>query len=234
MQRHDVDCLLMGGQACVLYGAAEFSKDIDFVILADDANLARVQAAMNELQADIIAVPPFDAEHLAAGFAVHFRCRTPRAEGLRVDLMTTLRGVDSFHELRARSTEVALPSGVIRLLSRRDLVAAKKTQRAKDWPMIQRLVEVSYLSDDEGSAEFWLRELRSGEFLIEAVARFPELSKSLAAARPLLGIAAEGNRTALERALMEEMFEEQQRDREHWEPLKAKLGDMRRALRGEV
>jgi hypothetical protein len=28
-QKHDVCFLLMGGQACVLYGAAEFSRDID-------------------------------------------------------------------------------------------------------------------------------------------------------------------------------------------------------------
>jgi len=28
-QKNDVRFLLMGGQACVLYGAAEFSRDID-------------------------------------------------------------------------------------------------------------------------------------------------------------------------------------------------------------
>ncbi len=27
MREHQVQCLLMGGQACVLYGAAEFSRD---------------------------------------------------------------------------------------------------------------------------------------------------------------------------------------------------------------
>ncbi len=31
--------ILMGGQACVLYGAAEFSRDIDVAILADPGNL---------------------------------------------------------------------------------------------------------------------------------------------------------------------------------------------------
>jgi hypothetical protein len=32
---HRVRALLMGGQACVFYGAAEFSCDTDFAILAD-------------------------------------------------------------------------------------------------------------------------------------------------------------------------------------------------------
>jgi hypothetical protein len=164
MARHGVDCLLMGGQACVLYGAAEFSKDIDFVILADADNLSRVQAAMDELQATIIAVPPFDAACLPAGLAVHFRCAAPGVENIRIDLMTTLRGVDEFPALKSSATTIELPCGPIYLLSRSDLVAAKKTQCAKDWPMIQRLVAV-YLSNAEDMAEFRLRELCSAAFL---------------------------------------------------------------------
>jgi len=34
MREHHVQCLLMGGQACVFYGAAEFSRDTDLAILA--------------------------------------------------------------------------------------------------------------------------------------------------------------------------------------------------------
>lgn len=30
MREHGVQALLMGGQACILYGAAEFSRDADF------------------------------------------------------------------------------------------------------------------------------------------------------------------------------------------------------------
>jgi hypothetical protein len=41
MQQHRVRALLMGGQACVFYGAAEFSRDADLAILADARNLFR-------------------------------------------------------------------------------------------------------------------------------------------------------------------------------------------------
>jgi len=34
----------MGGQACVLYGAAEFSRDLDLALLPDPANLDRLAA----------------------------------------------------------------------------------------------------------------------------------------------------------------------------------------------
>jgi hypothetical protein len=52
----------MGGQACVFYGAAEFSRDTDFAILADVANLERLRRALDELQADVVAVPPLSSE----------------------------------------------------------------------------------------------------------------------------------------------------------------------------
>jgi len=37
---HGVQSLLMGGQACILYGAAEFSRDVNLAIVADSANSA--------------------------------------------------------------------------------------------------------------------------------------------------------------------------------------------------
>jgi len=58
MRAHRIRALLMGGQACVFYGAAEFSRDTDFAIVADAANLARLRKALAELQAAPIAVPP--------------------------------------------------------------------------------------------------------------------------------------------------------------------------------
>jgi hypothetical protein len=59
MRTHRVRALLMGGQACVFYGAAEFSRDTALAILADAGNLARLRRALAELQAECIAVPPF-------------------------------------------------------------------------------------------------------------------------------------------------------------------------------
>ena len=87
---HMVRHLLIGGQACVLYGAAEFSRDCDLVILADDENFRNFQRALDNLQADCIAVPEFKAEYLQRGHAVHFRCQHPDVGGLRIDVMSML------------------------------------------------------------------------------------------------------------------------------------------------
>lgn len=236
MQQAGVDCLLMGGQACVLYGAAEFSKDVDFVVLADSENLDRLRNAMEILDAEVIAVPPFEASHLEAGLAVHFRCRIPGAGGLRVDVMTKMRGVAPFSKLWERRVTLQDHEGdPIHLLGVRDLVAAKKTQRDKDWPMIQRLMEVSYLSGGDNPAakdvEFWLSELRTPELLIDLATRFPDQVSTQAESRPLLRSAIDGNRESLERGLVEEMLDEKARDRAYWEPLKKRLAELRQNRR---
>ena len=72
-----VRALLMGGQACVFYGGAEFSRDTDLLILAEAANLERLSRAVEDLQAECIAVPPLTLEYLAKGHGVHFRCHHP-------------------------------------------------------------------------------------------------------------------------------------------------------------
>lgn len=72
LRTFDVPALLMGGQACVLYGAAEFSRDLDLAVLATPAGEAKLRAALAALNATVIAVPPFRAEYLARGHAVHF------------------------------------------------------------------------------------------------------------------------------------------------------------------
>jgi hypothetical protein len=237
IQAHRVQALLMGGQACVLYGAAEFSRDTDFAVFSDAANLGRLQAALDELQAEGIALPPFTADHLARGHAVHFRCRHPEALNLRVDVMARLRGVADFPVLWERRTSVVFDEGAPwEVMALPDLVQAKKTQRDKDWPMIRRLVEASYLGrpprPSRDQTAFWLRELRTSELLVELTDACPELSRALAVQRPLLAAALTGDLAGLESALDDEMRREREADRAYWRPLKAELERMRHARLG--
>ncbi len=234
MAAHQVRCLLMGGQACVFYGAAEFSRDSDFAILADEGNLIRLNQALAELQAEVIAVPPFEVGFLARGHAVHFRCRHPECIGLRVDVMSVMRGVDAFPELWERRTSLELADGTVsHLLSIPDLVLAKQTQRDKDWPMIRRLLEADYFawrngSGEEPHPEFWLREMRTVDLLIEVAKEFPAAAENAQTMRPLVGFASKGDELGLEAALECEEREIRKKDRDYWLPLKKDLEALRR------
>lgn len=236
MQASGTRTLLMGGQACVFYGAAQVSKDVDFLILADAANFKKLHAALAVLAARRIAVPSFDPAVLERGHAVHFRCSAPGVEGLRIDVMSRLRDLSSFDHLWQRRTVIGDAEGhEFHLLSVPDLVKAKKTQRAKDWPVIEALVSIHFrensLSPQPDWIDFWLAEARSPELLLDLTSRFPSETRRMEIVRPLLALARHGDLPALRTALDAEVRTEQEKDRQYWEPLKREIEVFRRAER---
>jgi hypothetical protein len=227
----------MGGQACVFYGAAEFSRDCDIVILSDESNFSRLASALSELQAECIAVPEFKAEYLARGHAVHFRCRHPEAKGIRLDVMTRMRGCDEFEQLWQRRTSIedATAGIVYELLSIEDLVKAKKTQRDKDWPMIRRLVEAHHrqFAHKPSSAIicFWLRELTTPELLQRVATENSDLVPLVQSYRPWLLSIDLNDTKAIVGKLEAEKEKERLDDITYWQPLKQELVDLRLSKR---
>jgi hypothetical protein len=228
----------------VLYGAAEYSRDLDLVVLVDEIGLPRLAAAMSALRATVIAVPGFEAEFLWRGHAVHFNVPPEVGDAggssLRVDVMTRMRGVAPFQELWNQRTTIALSdesSGsdvLVDVLGLPDLVRAKKTQRDKDWPIIRRLVDASYAVERERAEgaeqiEFWLDELRSPEFLREAVARYPQAAAHSTRAA-VIAVRTGGD---VSDALAREQAEEMQADRLYWQPLRRELELLRHTRRRE-
>jgi len=222
----------MGGQACVFYGAAEFSRDTDLAMFASSDNLARLSKSLKDLQAEVIAVPPFEARYLRKGHAVHFRCNHAEALGMRVDVMTKMRGVASFPKLWTRRTTLEIDGSTIELMGLPDLVRAKKTQRDKDWPMIRRLVEVNYFANRETPTKdqirFWFLELRTPQLLIELAGQH-RISGQLFQQRPLLKALKLEDESLLAKLLIEEEEKERQADRHYWIPLKKELETLRHA-----
>ncbi len=233
LSTHQVQYLLMGGQACVFYGGAEFSRDCDIVILCDAQNLTRLQTALYELEAETIAVPPFESEFLLRGHTIHFRCHIAGASNIRLDVMAQMRGVDSFNELWARRTTIMVESGQqIEVLSLPDLICAKKTQRDKDWPMIRRLVEANYAQHQDAPGDeqimFWLLESRTPELLMKISSQYPEMTMRAASRRPLLKEVISSDPQLLQQLLLGEQESEREIDRKYWIPLKAELEKLRR------
>jgi hypothetical protein len=229
----------MGGQACVFYGAAQVSKDVDLLLPANAGNYQRLEQALGILKAYRIAVPPFDPIALARGHAVHFRCAAPGVEDLRIDVMTRLRGLPDFSVLWERRTTIADEAGTeFQLLSIPDLVAAKKTQRSKDWPIIELLVAIHYRENNSTPRPdwiaFWLFQARTPELIQELARRFPAQCHAQFEHRPLLRLAMAGEMDALREALDAETRAEQAKDRAYWAPLKAELEELRRVERGSA
>lgn len=233
-KKQKVEALLIGGQACIVYGAAEFSRDSDFVIMASPANLARLNQALAKLKAELIYFPQLTPEYLAKGHACHFRCHARGVEDLRVDIMGGLRGCEPFEQLWKRKKTVRINNvGALDILSLRDLVQSKKTQRDKDWLMLARLVEndifINKYKGSAGQARWWLLEARLPETLARLCARHPEIARKAAAQRPLLAAAIKGDMKKLAALLRKEEALERAADTKYWTPLKKELEALRLA-----
>ncbi len=222
----------MGGQACVFYGAAQVSKDVDLALLTEPANIERLRLALKELAAERIAVPPFDPALFERGHAIHFRCGAPVVAGLRVDLLSKLRLLDDFMTLWERRTTFAGDDGSeFNLLSVPDLVQSKKTARNKDWPIIELLVNI-HIQENLAAPRadwirFWLCECRSPAQLVALAGHFTDECQALTTTRSLLVHALTGDQTALLVGLDAEMRAEQNADRVFWEPVRRELEAMR-------
>jgi len=226
--KHKVRALLMGGQACILYGGAEFSRNIDFAVMVSDEGLNSLKSALAELEAENIFVPPLSQEALMKGHACHFRCKGEGMRDLRIDVMGVMRAVSPFPELWERRVEIELPEiGGVPVMALADLVQAKKTQRDKDWHMLRQLIESDmYKSSNELSREkilFWFAECRTPELLVNLAAKYPALAGVALEQRPLLESAISGNAEETARLLKSEEDMEKELDLRYWQGLKAEL-----------
>ncbi len=226
----------MGGQACILYGAAEFSRDVDIAVLADEKNLQSLRKALADLRAEPIFVPPLEEKVLRRGHACHFRIQNPQAKGIRIDIMSVMHGCDSFEKLWRRRRRVTLPKvGPVSVLALIDLVQAKKTQRDKDWPMVRRLIEADYhrrsRSPTRDRIQFWLTEARTPALLIELCRQYHGTARRIARSRPAVAWALKGAILRVERALQAEEESLRTADRSYWQPLRAELFAWKRSLR---
>lgn len=227
----------MGGQACILYGAAEFSRDVDLAVDPSQESLELLREALDGIPAEPVFVPPLSSRVLGLGHACHFRSKAPEDHRLRIDILSVMRGVDPFPSLWDRRQEIELPgAGRMAVLALPDLVLSKKTQRDKDWPMVRRLIEADEIrhraSPPPGRVEFWLREARTPELLRDLAARHPARAAEVSLLRPALAAAAAGDIAAAARALETEERAERERDREYWAPLRAELERWRFEARG--
>ncbi|OHD81051.1 MAG: hypothetical protein A3J97_16950 [Spirochaetes bacterium RIFOXYC1_FULL_54_7] len=130
LNKHEVLYLLVGGWALGIHGHPRATKDIDFLVATDDANLERLQGALADFGA-----PPLDAMQFKGKNAVYRMGRPP----IQIDLINRADGIDIL-ECYSRRKLIYVDSVEISLISRQDLIANKRASgRLQDLADIEKI-----------------------------------------------------------------------------------------------
>lgn len=115
-----VDYVLIGAMAMGLHGVVRATEDMDLLLLADRANIARVRAALREAYSGDASVEDIRSSDLLGDYpAVRY---IPPSGDLYLDLLTKLGDMATFESVEAETmvvegirVRVATPSALYRL-----------------------------------------------------------------------------------------------------------------------
>jgi hypothetical protein len=243
LKAHEVEYLLISGQAAVLHGAATFSEDIDLWIQPVPANAENFLRALHTQHARYYKLtPPWELSYLCRGHGFHFVLAGDGVEEVFLDVMGVPPRVSSFERAAASSIWLEADWGLIHTIGIPDLVELKKTQRMEDYPIISNLV-LRHLGQPnlEASPELWLWAVNN-LFTLSALTAFfeqhPQAVASVGGNVPGAVIdfgqqvLAQGqpdpeNEEAVQQWMQQRASGFQKADRDYWRPIIQEL----RALR---
>ena len=136
LHRHGVDMVVVGGFAAVVQGSPIPTRDLDVTPLRTDDNLARLSAALTELDARVRAEgAPADGVRFAhdaasLGSVETWNLLTRFGE---LDVTFTPSGTTGYDDLRREAVEVSLRGTPVLIASLADIVRSKSAaNRDKD------------------------------------------------------------------------------------------------------
>lgn len=147
LSRHEVDYVIIGGIAIQAHGGQRVTSDLDVVIATSTENIARLAAALVDLDARILGPNGERSRSVpnASLLGSSDQWRLATDHGL-LDVLTLPAHLGSFDDVRARAHEVALGELTVPIAHREDLLRMKRAAgRPHDLDDV-RLLES--LSDD--------------------------------------------------------------------------------------
>jgi hypothetical protein len=205
--------LLISGQAAILYGASQFSEDVDIWIRPDAANARRLLLALADSDARVHKLTPrLDPSTMRAGHGFHFVV-PGKPQELYLDVMAVPPRVGPFDLAATRATTMESEFGRVPVVSVEDLILLKQTRRAGDYDVISSLVRLRVgMAPTRGMLRWAARETFDPEQQVRYLA---------ALGRP-------ANETVCRRQILKRMTLLQERDTRYW---RRRVGALRRLRR---
>ena len=121
---HRLEAVMVGNAAAALHGAPVTTMDIDFMFRKTPTNLKKLKAVAQTLRA-VILKPYYPVSDL-------FRVSNDD-QGIQLDFMSRLHGINSFEGLRSRSSSVQFGEHSLKVACLADIIKSKRaTGRDRD------------------------------------------------------------------------------------------------------
>lgn len=239
LSAHDVEYLLISGQATVVYGAASFSEDIDIWLRPTEANCGQFLVALQSQDAKYYKLTPaLTLPHLQQGHGFHFAIEG--TDEFFLDVMGVPPRAPSFDEAMGQSRSIQTEWGRLPVVGIKHLVEIKKTQRMSDYPIIGQLVLKFLEEQGDPSTEDYLWALDNTFTLPELRQLIREHPAVMHACERVPELKAYGERIAdgsepdeeLEsltaRWLSDRVLASQASDRQYWRPIIRSLKELKK------
>lgn len=126
LQKHEVEFLIVGGFAVALHGYPRFTDDLDILVRRHEINAKKVINALNEFGFASLGL----VEHDFLNDDMIVQLGYPP---LRIDLLTSISGIDNYDELFANTFKIEANQMSLNIISLDDLIKNKdSTNRSID------------------------------------------------------------------------------------------------------
>jgi len=144
-----VDFILVGGAAATVHGSSRLTQDVDIVYSREQANLARLTAALAPHQPYLRGAPrglPFSWDEHTLRRGLNFTLTTTLGD---IDVLGEIVGGGGFDDLRPHAIELSLFGVRILCLGLDKLIEVKRAAgRPKDLEAIAELEEIADADED--------------------------------------------------------------------------------------
>ncbi len=142
--QHEVDFVLVGGFASVVYGSPLVTQDIDICVAIDEAQVGKLRSALSDLA---------PRHRMNPNFKPSFMDYPENLEGVKniyletdlgiLDALSELQPIGGFNEVRKNAVQISIYGFQCWVISLRDLIKIKETMtRPKDKETLLYLKEI--------------------------------------------------------------------------------------------
>lgn len=151
LRKHDVEFIVIGGEAATLHGSPLATFDSDLCYRRSAENLRRLAAALREIRPTLRGAPPdlpFTLDERALALGCNYTFSTPLGD---LDLLGEVEPIGRFEDLKEHAEQMDFDGAPLDVIGLDDLIRIKEyISRPKDRAVLYQLLAIRKIRGGTG------------------------------------------------------------------------------------